>query len=287
MRKVSSHNAIAPSYRGVAGGDTKWERHFHDVLGPNVVYRVYSSGYHHHEEAVRRAIERVPPCSDKGEGLRDAIIWLDLLEASRFPSKIGSIAFVSENTRDFSEADNTSLRAELTQDLNKYEADVTYYSSLESFIKDHAEPVRHITREWLLERIYFGEIEWELRNQIAFGAYQSSFRATGSPYAEYYVPTGRPDIKSVRAHLKDFYVRPFDDDHTEVTFLVNAHVQADIECQRADAPPVSSYGDEHYEEVSQYQTRTLPCYADLDLEVVAEVEGDEISFRPNEGVFGL
>src|SRR5215217_819839 len=91
---------------------TAWERHFHDVLGPNVVYRVPSTG-HHHEEAVSRAIERIPPCSNSGEGIRDAIIWLDLLEMSRFPSKIGHIAFVSQNTSDFAGTDNSSLREEL------------------------------------------------------------------------------------------------------------------------------------------------------------------------------
>lgn len=157
---------------------------------------------------------------------------------------------MSENTRDFAEADKLSLRAELIQDRNKYDADITYYSSLESFIKDHAEPVKHITREWLLKRVSFGEIELRLHNEMAYGAYQSAFRATGSPYADYYLPTGRPDIKSIKAHLRDFYVWPFDDEHTEITISMDAHVQADIECERADAPPISSYGDEHYEEVS-------------------------------------
>lgn len=262
-----------------------WERHFHDVLGPNVVYRVPSSG-HHHEEAVRRAIERVPPCSNSG-GIRDAIIWLDLLEMSRFPSNIGQVAFVSENTKDFAQVGNSSLREELVQDLNKYEAEVTYYSSLQSFLKEHVEPVGHITREWLMEHTDFGEIENELRNQIAYGAYNDSFHATGSLYADYYVPIGRPDITWVELHLDDFYVWPFDDNHTEVTFFVNAHVEADLECMRSDAPPITSYGDDHYMEVSQYRNRALRCYADLEFEVVADLEGDEVSFRHNEGVFGV
>ena len=72
---------------------------------------------HHHEEAVRRAIERVPPCSESSESIRDAIIWLDLLEACRFPSKVGPITFVSENTTDFAGPNNSSLRAELVQDV--------------------------------------------------------------------------------------------------------------------------------------------------------------------------
>ncbi len=265
---------------------TEWERHFHDILGPNMVYRVLSSG-NHHEEAVRRAIERVAPCTGKGEGIRDAIIWLDLLEECRYPSKLGAVAFVSGNFSDFAGPDKVTLHPQLAQDLKNYEAEVTYYSSLQRFVRDHAEPVVHITREWLMKRIYFDAIEWRLHNEMAYGAYQSSFRATGSPYADYYVPTGRPDIKSVKAHLKDFYVWPFDDKRTEITISVRAHVQADIECERVDAPPMSSYGEDHYEEVSQYRTRTLPCYADLELEVVADVEGDEILIRENEGAFGL
>ena len=265
----------------------RWERHFHDVLGPNVVYRVPSSG-DHHKEAVRRAIERVPPCTGKGEGIRDAIIWLDLLKECRYPSNLGSVAFVSGNFNDFAGPNKSALHPRLAQDVENYEAKITYYSSLERFFKDHVEPVGHITREWLKERLYFGAIEWQLHNEMAYGAYHSSFRATGSPYADYYVPTGRPDIKSVKAHLKDFYVYLFDDKHTEITLSVDAHVQADIERERVDAPPTSSYGDERYEEVSQYSPRTLPCYADLEIEMVADVEGDEISFRENEGgAFGL
>jgi len=265
---------------------TAWERHFHDVLGPNLVYRVPSTG-HHYEEAVRRAIERVPPCSNSREGIRDAIIWLDLLEMSRFPSKIGRVAFVSENTKDFAQADKRSLREELAQDLSKYEAEITYFSSLQRFLKAHVEPVGHITREWLMEHTYFGEIEEELRTRMAYGAYNDSFHATGSLYADYYVPIGRPDITSVDVHLDDFYVWMFNDSHTEITFFVDAHVEADIECMRSDAPPISSYGEDHYMEVSQYRNRTLSCYADLEFEVVADVEGDEVSFRHNEGVFGV
>ncbi len=31
-------------------------------------------------EAIRRSVERIPPCSKNGEELRDAIIWLNLLK---------------------------------------------------------------------------------------------------------------------------------------------------------------------------------------------------------------
>ena len=56
----------------------RWRENFDAVLGRLVAVR-FPVDEKCLPEAVRRAINRVPPCKDTGEGMRDAIIWLNLL----------------------------------------------------------------------------------------------------------------------------------------------------------------------------------------------------------------
>ena len=160
---------------------------------------------------------------------------------------------------------------------------------MESFLRDHAEPVAHITEEWIREQIRSYDLEGELRTHLAFGSYQYAFKPTGASfYADFYEPTGRPDITRVQIDIRHFHVWRFDDEHTEILLSFDAYVEADIECERVDAPPTSSsYGEEHYREVREFRGRTLPCRAELEFEMVADLQGGGISIRGIESIFAF
>ena len=55
--------------RVLANTYAKWERRFQEAFDSDKILRI-PTGDHHYEEALRRAIERKPPCSSKGEGMR-------------------------------------------------------------------------------------------------------------------------------------------------------------------------------------------------------------------------
>ena len=58
-------------------------------------------------EITNRAIKRIKPCGQDGQGFRDAIIWLTIKNfcATRLEKQI---AFISNNDKDFSNSDKTA-----------------------------------------------------------------------------------------------------------------------------------------------------------------------------------
>lgn len=116
---------------------TRWERNVWSFFDGRTAI-VLPIGNDTTAEAVRRATERIAPCTAKGEGMRDAIIWLDLLAASRPNGKYPRIAFVSLNTGDFAAPDKISLRRELSDDVTSHNALLTYYTGLNAFLEEQA-----------------------------------------------------------------------------------------------------------------------------------------------------
>lgn len=110
----------------------------------------YRPGYL--EDVIHRAIQRIRPCSDKGEEIRDAVLWnmvLDQAEA-RLDKQI---TFVSANTAQFAAPNTQELHPQLQDELAARGLTVQYYTSLEAFAKEHATRIDFITTEWLAEHL--------------------------------------------------------------------------------------------------------------------------------------
>jgi hypothetical protein len=101
-------------------------------------------------DAISRAIQRRPPCSNRGEEIRDVILWNTLLEAGADKSKI--LLFISKNTNQFS-VDKITLHPDLAKEVKDLGVSITYLSSLEEFAKQHASKIEFITEEWLKTQI--------------------------------------------------------------------------------------------------------------------------------------
>jgi hypothetical protein len=260
----------------------RWETKFGAVFNSSNSFRL-PIGKDHLPELIRRATKRVPPCSAKGEGMRDAIIWLDLLDSARAGGAHGQIAFVSANTADFANPkDRTLLRRELLNDLERHETSIAYYPDLTDFLGKHAEPVSHITSDWIRERLPSGGIEEMIRSRVARPDEFLDFVVAAGTYRDYYEPQGRPDITAVRAQLVDFFVWQYGDEHIELLLIVDAEIEAEMECRRIDVPPSDAYGSEHERELEVLRSRRFPCIARAVFEIPAVVVDDAIEVLESE-----
>lgn len=86
------------------------------------------------KQVVRRGVGRVRPANDKGEELRDVILWLIVLHYAK-QSK-ASIAFVSED-KTFQHTDG-SLHPTLQRDVERAGVNIAFYRSVGDFVKGNA-----------------------------------------------------------------------------------------------------------------------------------------------------
>lgn len=261
-----------------------WEDRWREVLDATSARRV-PVGAKEAAEAARRAAFRQAPCSATGEGMRDALIWLALVtDAAATTPEMGSnpgLAFVSDNTKDFAAPDKASLKDELLRDVSDHGAHLTYYPSLDDFLRERAEPVGHITREWVLSSLDLRRLEELVCEQVRSGRPYNAFRINDVARRRLYDIAGEPEPRTVALGLEDFYVWQFDDGHAELHMTFVADVEASIECINLPDPQISeltglTYWD--YEESEDNPlTLLLDCSAKFAIRVSAHVEGGGLS----------
>jgi predicted nucleic acid-binding protein len=118
-------------------------------------------------DVVRRAIDRRRPCSDKGEEIRDALLWLATLDAAAEASE--PVFLISRNTAQFS-ADKSSLHPDLLAEAVGRGITVHYLPSVEEFARQHATRIAFITDEWLSNQIASDEVFDGVRDEIVDAA---------------------------------------------------------------------------------------------------------------------
>ena len=100
-------------------------------------------------EVTRRAIKREKPCGEDGQGFRDTIIWLTLKDFC-LASKEQQITFISNNDKDFANADKTDLHDSLVKECESLGIKINYFKSIRDFIEKQSVKIDFITEEWLL-----------------------------------------------------------------------------------------------------------------------------------------
>ena len=100
-------------------------------------------------EVTNRAIRREKPCGKDGQGFRDTIIWLTLKDFC-VKSKEQQITFISNNDKDFANADKTDLHDSLLKECDSLGIKINYFKSIRDFIEKQSFKIDFITEEWLL-----------------------------------------------------------------------------------------------------------------------------------------
>lgn len=113
--------------------------------------------YQHHylAEVLGRAIRRSRPCNDTGEEVRDAVLWLSVLDAAS--ARRDRVIFVSRNTKQFCD-DKQNLHPDLLSEARQRAVEIHYVPSLEEFARQHATPIAFVTKDWIEDQIDGGAI---------------------------------------------------------------------------------------------------------------------------------
>jgi len=206
---------------------SKWKARYRHVLNEEVVTRV-SIPDALLPEVVRRAAERESPCSSSGNGIRDAVIWLSLLEFCHSQSHKKEFAFISANTKDFADSDGTSLGKTLARDAERYGIEVSYYPSVKCFLTQYAEPVSHIDFQWLRTRVDLQSARKMILEYLSTWGLTEKYNICESRYRERFRPTAKPKLSALDAELGGFQLWKFGDEHIEATlsFIVSAEGEA-------------------------------------------------------------
>lgn len=148
---------------------------------------------HHLREAVRRAMHRLPPCTDRGEEIRDAILWLQVIELAN-ENASSTVAFISGNVRQFASKDG-SLMETLAGEVTT--GHLVYHTSVDAFAKRHATPIEFVTADWIQERLSADTVCAEAEEEMLSIARAYTWRRDFGD---------DPEIGSYWLDFDDFYV---------------------------------------------------------------------------------
>ncbi len=240
-------------------------------------------------EAIQRATERIPPCTESGKELRDTIIWLLFIETCKKRRHGEQYVFISQNTKDFAAPDKTSLRQELVGDLAQNGLTALYYPSPEAFNKEHAERFEHINLEWVQARLNLDEIENSVRERLK-GVRSSYFHISDSDYRNYYEPMFVEHIRHLNVEITEpVLIWDFDEHSIEVSIGCGINVEASVECRRVNAPRSTNFYSDYYEDIDDDfpYTRVLNCDAELGADISATVSDDSLEFTNIEAIYPI
>jgi len=235
-------------------------------------------------EAIRRAAFRLAPCKENGEGVRDAFIWLQILEYCKARKVDEAVAFISLNTHDFASQDKTTIRPELENDLREQGLKLLFYPSLETFLKEYAKPISHITNDWLTKRIDFSLVEKKIQeyfNTRWQAEWQrNKFKISKSEYRDYYQIDGDiTDIDVYDVQMESFIVWQFDENHIEVSIDFYAHLEGITEGELIYSPHAIDF-----DKAELRSRQVFDCFADLLFHFAATIVGDAIEISDIEDV---
>ncbi len=173
--------------------------HFMENINPNYETHLYNIFSHHWEilghegvdisELTRRAIHRVRPFSTKGEGFRDATIWLSIINFLK-KKKNNKNVFISNDKKAFSNGDNQELHAILKNDLANNQLELLFCNSIGEFLNRHAAEIFFFTKKWVIDHIDWNKINkqvWEAVETIHCGYFFTLYeRIINKPWDYYY-----------------------------------------------------------------------------------------------------
>ena len=228
------------------------------------------------EEALRRATMRVAPCDASGKEMRDTIHWLSLLSFARNLASDEQLVFLSMNTKDFATSDGYTLRPELLLDIAASERNISFFNSVESFNKIHADRIAHITVEWVFQHLGTLPIEELLSEFLSTADPEPFLRIGDSDYSDYYELRETYGMHSISIELANVHVWRTNGGELELGIEFTADVEVEVEGSLTGRPPRywhRSYDEEGDEDFPS--SKMLMCYGELVGTVAARVSADD------------
>lgn len=174
-------------------------------------------------ELVSRAIQRKKPLDNKGQQFRDGLLWLTILDFAETAHE-KTIAFVSDNSSDFSDKGNAELSKELLEETKARNLNINYFRNLDDFVKEQASIIDFITWEWIesnidfnvLAKLFDAIIDTSLKSKLL-----DSFDLERNGHSTGYIEKSSYSNKQIT----DFYVY----EKSDGTILLNLNIMFEIE----------------------------------------------------------
>jgi hypothetical protein len=116
-------------------------------------------------QIAKRAINRLKPAGDDGQGFRDVLIWLTIRDYCCSTVE-KQIIFIGNNHKDFASDDKNCLHDQLKKECDKLGIQIHYYRNIKDFIEAHSIKINFITNEWLTKNVDENAVIQEIKEQI-------------------------------------------------------------------------------------------------------------------------
>jgi len=208
------------------------------------------------KELVRRATQRVKPCSENGEEFRDALLWLTVLDIARVDEAF-EVVFISNDNRAFAEK-NSGLHSDLQRELDREKLVVRYYDSIQAFIKAHGTRIEFITKTWIEENLVESDIDRAVTDILEKHGEEKLIRWLELSKRS----TGYYNVIQPLIGLDKFYVYEMNDGsfYVEATYFGEVEVEFEYEGDGEDS-------DDYYAR-SGYEYKIDPLSGDMTMEPV-------------------
>lgn len=115
-------------------------------------------------DLIERSIQhRAPLGREKTQEFRDGVLWLTLLNIAA--AKKQKVVLISGNVKDFADSGG-SLLPELAEEARTRVVEIEFYSSVDEFLRTHADKINFVTVEWLKNNLDLSELAEELNSML-------------------------------------------------------------------------------------------------------------------------
>ena len=226
-------------------------------------------------DAMERAIKRKPPCTERGEEIRDTVLWLSVLDISEKDSK-EPVIFISNNTKQFATTEK-DLHPALSDEAKKRGIEVNYYPTLSEFAREQAVKIEYITEQWIATQISIDEILEKIEDNIVSSA---EYRLDGE-MDEGQSSTGYYGVVGASSeNIEEFFVNEMSDGSHKIRIRFYAEIEVECEIEQEKRRDNSSEGYSvlgGYISMSDTESKFKYVYPELYITVEATVVDKKIS----------
>jgi predicted nucleic acid-binding protein len=122
-----------------------------------------------------RGIHRIPPANQKGEELRDVILWLFAVQLAKERNE--TLAFISQDSGFWDSNEKDKPASQILQDVIDNKVQIRLYRSINAFIVENSLESEQVNEEWVLSVV--GEKELSDRCGVEH-AVEKAFRRSPS-----------------------------------------------------------------------------------------------------------
>jgi hypothetical protein len=200
-----------------------------------------------------RALQSMPPFDSSGRGIRDTLIWLNIVSLVKKSPK-EYFCFITANSKDFGK---TNLHPQLVEDLGENAAQLIYFNSLEEFLSSYGDKISFIDKK------LFEDFFWDKDKYILSLIDEDKFSRSDidelprSCYLE-----GIEEMTVNNLDIRDFYIFSA----TESSYKVQLEMIVSLDLR------VNISSEDDYDHNSTSVSGSTYCFIDISLVIDKETE---------------